>query len=366
MRRAVVTVASEITVPAGLFAPGHLGELTRVIPHDLVDAVLEETCCTERRLRMLPARAGVYLALALALFPDASLPQAWRKLTAGLRARGVETEEPSETALRELLDRVGPRPLRLLFEVLAGPLGLPGMPGITWRGYRLVSVDGIRSLRVPDSDANRAWLGKQNAKNGVTGYPVLSAMIPAETGTRSFLGPLAGTAAGGEARQAAALAHLLDATMLLLADRGFDSGAFFAAVHGAKARFLVRLSSSRRPRPVKRLPDGTYLAVIGGVTVRIITARVTVTCADGTSYEGRYRLATTLLDHRAYPADELVSLYHQRWEHEVAYLGLRHALLKGRVLRSRDRAGVEQETGGYTPRLLSNRYLPLAINDLVL
>ena len=39
--------------------------------------------------------------------------------------------------------------------------------------------------------------------------------------------------------------------------------------------------------------------------VRIITAEVTVTCHDGTSYGGAYRLATTLLDHRAWPAAAL-------------------------------------------------------------
>src|ERR1019366_2426969 len=76
---------------------------------------------------------------------------------------------------------------------------------------------------------------------------------------------------------------------------------------------------------------------------RIIEAEVPVTCADGTRYCGRYRLATTLLDHRRYSAAALIRLYHERWEHEVAYLALRHTLLEGRVLRSGDPAGLEQE-----------------------
>ena len=84
--------------------------------------------------------------------------------------------------------------------------------------------------------------------------------------------------------------------------------------------------------------------MIGGVKVRVIAASVTVTCHDGTRYGGEYRLATTLLDHRAFPATTLISLYHGRWEHETAYLALRHTLLKGRILRSGDPAGLEQET----------------------
>ena len=79
------------------------------------------------------------------------------------------------------------------------------------------------------------------------------------------------------------------------------------------------------------------------VKVRIIQASVTVTCHDGTTYGGAYRFAATLLDHRAYPAQALIGLYHERWEHEITYLALRHTLLQGRVLRSGDPAGLEQE-----------------------
>jgi hypothetical protein len=136
---------------------------------------------------------------------------------------------------------------------------------------------------------------------------------------------------------------MLDETMLLLMDRGFDDGPFLAAVAAQKAQFLVRMSRIRKPRVLANPPDGSFLSVIGGVKVRIITARVTVTCHDGTVYGDAYRLATTLLDYCAFPARALVALYHERWEHDVTYLALRHTLLKGRVLRSGDPAGIEQE-----------------------
>jgi hypothetical protein len=59
------------------------------------------------------------------------------------------------------------------------------------------------------------------------------------------------------------------------------------------------------------------LSRIGALTVRVIEAEVLVTCADGTRYTGRYRQATTLLEHRRYPAAALIRLYHERWEHEM-------------------------------------------------
>ena len=130
--------------------------------------------------------------------------------------------------------RIGTGPVRRLFEILAGPLGQPRTPGIMFRGYRTVSFDGCKSIRVPDTAANRAWLGKLNAANGETGYPALSLMALAETGTRALLGAVFGPAVGGETGQARELLHLLDKTMLLLTDRGFDGGDFLAAVAATK------------------------------------------------------------------------------------------------------------------------------------
>jgi hypothetical protein len=56
-----------------------------------------------------------------------------------------------------------------------------------------------------------------------------------------------------------------------------------------------------------------------------------------------YRLATTLLDHQRYPAGELITLYHQRWDIETAYLELKSSILGGWVLRARTPVGIEQE-----------------------
>jgi hypothetical protein len=329
-----VTITRTITVAAGVFAPGHLGELTRIVPFELVDGVLEEAGARERRLRLLPSRVGVYFVLAMCLFPQPGYLGVWGKLTAALDGLGLDV--PAAKALRNLRRRVGVRPVRMLFGVLAGPLGQPRTPGVMFGRYRTVAFDGCRSIKVPDTDRNRGWLGKLKAALGETGYPVIQLMTLCETGTRALLGAVFGSPADGELAWARRLLHLLDETMLVLMDRGFDGGEFLREVAATKAQFLVRLTSVRRPPVLRRLPDGSFISVIGGVKVRIIEAEVTVTCHDGSSYGGVYRLAATLLDHRAYPAQALIALYHERWEHEIAYLA-------GRVLRSGDPVGVEQE-----------------------
>ena len=355
-----MTITRTITVAAGVFAPGHLGELTRIVPFELADAVLEETRTRERRLRVLPSRVGLYFVLALGLFPQAGLPG-----RLGGADRGPGRAGPGRAVTEGAAGAAPPAgaaPLRALFEVLAGPLGQPSVPGVRFGRYRTVAFDGCRSLKVPDTPRNRAWLGKMNASFGETGYPVIQLMTLVETGTRALLGAVFGTTADGEITWACQLLHLLDATMLVLMDRGFDAGEFLAAVAAARAQFLVRLNATRRPPVLARLPDGSVLSLIGGVKVRIIAATVTVTCHDGTSYGDSYRLATTMLDHRAYPAEALICLYHQRWEHEIAYLALRHTLLGGRVLRSGDPAGLEQEMWAL---LALYQALRIAITDAV-
>ena len=324
-----------------MFAPGHLGELTRIVPFDLADAVLVEGGGQERRLRLLPSRAGVYFVLAMCLFPRSGYLGVWGKLTAALDGLGLAV--PTRKALRDLRRRVGGRLVRMLFEVLAGPLGWPRTPGVMFGRYRTVAFEGCRSIKVPDTDRNRGWLGKLKAALGQTGYPAIQLMTLCETGTRALLGAVSGSPADGELAWARRLLHLLDKTMLVLMDRGFDGGGFLAEVAATKAQFLARLTAARRPPVLRWLPDGSFISLTGGVKVRVIPADVTVTCHDGTSYGDVYRLATTLLGHRAYPAQALIALYHERWQHEIAYLALRHALLTGRVLRSGDPAGLEQE-----------------------
>ncbi len=339
---AMVTVPCLVTVAAGVLAPGHLGELTRYLPFELADDVLASTRTVQRRVRALPSRVGVYFVLALALFPGIGYLRVWDKTTAALEDLGLP--RPSEKALRDLRRRLGPAPLKALFEAVAVPLASPRVPGVAYRGLRTVAFDGLNSVKVPDSDRNRSWLGKKVTQLGIAGYPAMRIVALAETGTRGLLGAvIGGKGERSEVPLARRLVPLLREGMLLLADRAYDAADLLNEVSATGAHFLVRGSAARKPPVDEVLPDGSYLSRLDGLRVRIIEASLDVHGADGTRLGDSYRLITTLTDWRRYPAGELVSIYHERWEIEVAYLALRHALLGGYVLRSRDRAGAEQE-----------------------
>ena len=50
--------------------PGHLGELTQIVPFEMVDQALVATGTTQARIRVLPSRVVVYLLLAGCLFAE--------------------------------------------------------------------------------------------------------------------------------------------------------------------------------------------------------------------------------------------------------------------------------------------------------
>jgi hypothetical protein len=58
-------------------------------------------------------------------------------------------------------------------------------------------------------------------------------------------------------------------------------------------------------------------------------------------------LLTSLIDAERYPADEIIALYHERWEIEMAYDEVKtHLLAREECIRSRTPAGIRQELWG--------------------
>jgi len=127
--------------------------------------------------------------------------------------------------------------------------------------------------------------------------------------------------------------------MLLLADRAYDAADLLKEAAAAGAHVLVRGSAARKPPVLEVLPDGSYLSRIDGLGVRIIEAALDVHGADGTRLGDGYRLITTLLDWRRYPAGELIHLYHERWEIEIGHRWHRSSCAAFSWLRSFVAAG---------------------------
>jgi Insertion element 4 transposase N-terminal/Transposase DDE domain len=328
-----------ITVAEGVFAPGHLGELTRIAPFEMVDAVLAEAGGGQQRVRLLPSRVVVYLLLAAGLFAELGLLRVWDKLVAGLD--DLMLSRPSGAGVWHARVRVGAAPLRGLFDLLRGSAAGIRTAGVWWCGLLVTAIDGT-VFDVPDCAGTVAGLGRNRCQYGAAGYPQIRLVALVACGTRAVVDAVFGPRSVGETTQAGRLLRSMHAGMIVLADRGFDSNAFVKAVAGTGAQLLVRLSGNRKPPLVRRFADGSYASLIGGVGVRIIECEIAISTTAGRR-TGVYRLATTLTDARRFPALEIVKLYHTRWEVETAYLEIKSTLLGRRVLRSHHMGLIAQE-----------------------
>jgi len=351
-------ISRVVRVAAGAFAPGHLGELTRILPFEMVDAVLAETGAQQRRVRDLPSRVVVYLLLAAALFADLGYGQVWARMIAGLG--GLSVAVPTAGALAQARRRVGVAPLRALFDLLRGPAAGVSVKGVRWRARLVTAIDGT-ILGCPDTPANLTVYHRGGGHHGGTGYPLVRVLALVACGTRTIIDATFGTDRIGETRYAHHLISALRRGMIVLADRNFAAADLLVAIADTGADLLVRVKIGRRLPVCRRLGDHSYLSRIRGLEVRVITATITVTTAHGRRSEV-YRLVTTILD-PACPPEEIVALYHQRWEIETAYFELKSTILGGRVLRARTPSGVEQEIYAL---LVTYQTLRIAISDAVL
>jgi hypothetical protein len=326
-------------VASGPFAPGHLGELTQIVPFDMIEEILIETRAVQARARDLPSRVVVYLLLAGCLFADLGYGQIWHRLTAGLD--GLEVATPTAGAMCQARRRIGIAPMKALFDLLRGPAAGIATTATRWRGLLVCAIDGT-IMTVADSAANLTDYPKHAGNHGGSGYPLIRVLVLVACGTRTIIDAVFGTTAVGETTYTHQLLPSMRTDMIVLLDRNFAAKQLLAAIDTTGAEFLVRLKNGRTTPVLRRYPDGSYLSTLGGVAVRVINAEITIGTATG-RHTGLYRLATTLLDHHRYPASGLVTLYHQRWEIETAFLEIKSTILGGKVLRARTPTGVVQE-----------------------
>jgi hypothetical protein len=333
-----------------------LGVLSASLPAGLIDEAVAATGVGQRRVRLLPARVVVLFVLACSLFGTDGYRQVWRQLVSGWPALARIT--PTRSAFTQARRRVGEAPLAYLFERVRGVQGAPGMPGVFLAGRRLVAWDGTK-LHLADTEVNDAAFGRDRGGGTVAGYPRLWLLTLIECGTHAVIAA-AFNGRDGEHTLARRLIGDLRPDMLLIVDRNFFGYQLWAAAAGTGAGLLWRVKLDRQLPVVRALPDGSWLSVLKppahrrgqpAIPVRVCEYTVTVTStspAGVSTRTERFRLVTNLLDADLLPAGQLADCYRQRWEAETGYQNLKTRQRGPKVvLRSRDPAGVRQETWAY-------------------
>lgn len=331
--------------------------LARVYPAERVEQILDEQGVNSQRIRSLPASVTAYYCMALSLYPEAAYEEVFAVIAQGLAwARGgISAPTVAKSSISAARSKLGVAPLIELHRRSCLPLAdAQRQPEAFYAGLRLVAIDGS-NFEVPDEAANAAAFGYPGSRTGHAAYPQAQCAVLVECASHAILGANLGAYRSAEWAICEPLLSHLDATMLCLADRGFNGYRYWQAARDTGAQLLWRCASNRQLPVVTPLADGSYLSVIypdvksrrtqqDGVTLRVIEYSL----PGIPEAQARYRLLTTLLDPERAPALELATLYHQRWEVEAVFDELKtHLQQRRRVLRSKTPEGVRQEFYGW-------------------
>ncbi|MCW2916667.1 MAG: transposase, family [Actinomycetia bacterium] len=183
--------------------------------------------------------------LGLCLFSgaDSASPPGYRSvmrwLTNGLRhLHGLAL--PTSSALTKARQRLGSKPLELLFDLRRGALAGSGTPGAFAIGLRLQACDGT-GLDAADTPANAREFGVTQGRN-----PQLRLLALVECGTHALIDAVFdGVTKASEHKLARRLLHALTPGMLLLADRNFPGHQLWGLVAASRADPKARY---RQPR----------------------------------------------------------------------------------------------------------------------
>jgi len=347
------------TLPEGVRITDHisLGVIAKTFPREIVDEVLEETGRSSERERSLPAHVMVYYVIAMALYMQVAYREVLRCLLEGLRwllGPEVQLSVAGKSGISQARTRLGPQPLKLLYERIVAPIAVKRTQGAWYRKWRLVSLDGT-TMAVADTADNEEAFGRPGQSRGKAAQPLVRLVSLVESGTHVLFGARMADYHTGEKTLAEQILPGLSSGMLCIADRNFYSFKLWQKARANGAELLWRVKKNMRLPCGRRLSDGSYLSRIypsekarrhdtSAVQVRVVE----YTLEGVEDAEPIYRLITTILDPKKAPAHELAALYHERWEIETA-LGEFKTHLRGGadiVLRSKRPDLVIQELYG--------------------
>ena len=212
----------------------------RVVPPEVVHAVLDEHGRNTQRVRSFPAVAGVYYCMALSLYPEAAYEEVFAVVSQGLAwaAGAAQPAVVGKSSISALRSRIGSQPMRDLVQRCCIPLAnAEEHPQGFYAGSRLVAIDGS-CFELPDEADNAAMFGYPGSRTslaGHAGYPQARCAVLVECATHAILGANLGPYATGERELTTPLLARLKPGMLCLAEPPRNSWRPFGLSQAATA-----------------------------------------------------------------------------------------------------------------------------------
>lgn len=337
-----------------LVVPADFGRFRQHIDPAWIEEALLTTGTASVRRRRLPADQVVWLVVGMALLRNESIERVVAML--GLALPSSSGGTAAKSGIARARQRLGEEPLEYLFAFTAEHWATQSATRHHWRGLALYCMDGT-TLRVPDSPENWAAFGGQcgNGKRGGSAYPMVRLVALMALRSHLLYSLSFGDYATGEVTLAEDCWPVVPSNSLTIVDRGFMVAHQLTRLQrGAEnMHWLTRAKKTTRLRTIEKLGPSDRLVEIrlSDSTRRAHPELPAVWQARAITYRRKgFRsstLLTSLCDARRYPADEIVALYHERWDHEIGYDEVKtHLLDRQEAIRSRTPDGVRQEIWG--------------------
>lgn len=330
--------------------PSHFHGIRERLDAAWIEEALYATGTATIRRRRLPAEQTVWLVVGMALMRDKPLPEIVDRLELALPGRDGRVMAAS--AVSQARARLGAEPIEWLFLRSAEAWAHASASAHRWRGLAVYGVDGS-TLRVPDSPDNRTHFGTQGGRRqSKSGYPlvriaVLMALRSHVVAAASF-GPY-----DNEHVYAADLWSSVPEEAVVLVDRGFLAANILMPLERRGRHWLTRAISRNRWTVVERLGPGDEIVEmeVSSAARRKDPSLPKIWRVRAIRYQRRgfqpQTVLTSLLDAKAYPRDEIVTLYHERWELELGYDEIKTDMLaRYEALRSKTPDAIGQELWG--------------------
>lgn len=332
-------------VQAGGWLPDHvrLGLLEAQLGHGVIEAVIEGAVRAGRlarpaRRRLMSLELACRFTVAMALSPECDYRETMARLAGHLagvpwaRRWHVPTSKVF-TSWRRLL---GWQVMEELFWQAAGSIAGPATPrgqAALWCGLELCAIDGFQ-IDLPATGANREEFGSSGASDGSGPFPQARAVLVTARAARAVLGAAMDACSVGEQTLIARLVagHPgLFAGRVFVVDRNFLGHKLATAILDAGGHLVMRVKQgiSLPAVPGGWLSDGSRMSYLNApsgraadrLPVRVVEHNVTVPGPGGDTVSELYCLATTLLDHQQFPAEQVREAYPQRWSASETTIG---------------------------------------------
>jgi len=309
------------------------------------------------RERCLPPVLVILHMVLAAIWPQDSFAASWQVLWASARAQHTDDKTkvppPSSGSQAKARQRIPLAVWQYVLDAITRRGTKLGAQFDRWRGFRPILVDGT-CLSMPAEKPLFDAFGTCSSRGRKGHFPLARAVVLTLARSRTVFAYALGGYKDGEVALLRQLLPTLKPDALLIADRLYASAYAYILYRAAGTHFITRVHQrlnihALRPLRIFNRTDFVADLPLGPShrrrfpelpkTIRARFIRVTLRGRKGME---TCWLATSLLDAKAYPVNEIVQRYAERWSVETRIREFKIDL-SADVLRSRTIEGVKKE-----------------------